>query len=53
MLCLLGLVSPIVCAAEPPSRPLPTSQLVAVEGAFYTYRIIDYDHRVITAAIPE
>jgi hypothetical protein len=50
-LCLLGLVSPLVFAAEP-SSPLPTAQLVAVEGASHTYRLIDYDHRVITAAVP-
>ena len=52
MLCLLGLASPLVCAAEPPSKPLPAAQLVAVEGASHTYRVIDYDHRVITAAVP-
>jgi len=51
-LCLLGLVSPLVLAAEQPSRPLPTVQLVAVEGASHTYRLIDYDHRVIPAAVP-
>ena len=51
-LCLLGLVSPLVFAAEQPSRPLPTVQLVAVEGASHTYRLIDYDHRVIPAAVP-
>jgi len=27
-------------------------QLVAVEGASHTYRLIDYDHRVIPAAVP-
>ena len=32
-LCLVGLASPLVCAAEPPSKPLPAAQLVAVEGA--------------------
>jgi hypothetical protein len=36
-LCLLGLVSPLVVAAEQPSSPLPTAQLVAVEGASHTY----------------
>jgi hypothetical protein len=51
-LCLLGLVSPLVFAAEPPSKPLSTAQLVAVEGASDTYRVIDYDHRVIKAAVP-
>src|SRR5262245_50892783 len=51
-LCLLGLASPLVCAAEPPSKPLPAAQLVAVAGASHTYRLRDYDHRVITAAVP-
>jgi len=51
-LCLLGLVSPLVFAAEEPSSPLPTAQLVAVEGASHTYRLIDYDRRVITAVVP-
>jgi hypothetical protein len=45
-------VAPLVFAAEQPSRPLPTAQLVAVEGASHTYQLIDYDHRVITAAVP-
>ena len=51
-LCLLGLASPLVFAAEPPSKPLPAAQLVAVEGASHTYRLIDYDHRVIKASVP-
>jgi hypothetical protein len=51
-LCLLGLASPLVFAAAPPSTPLPTAQLVAVAGASHPYRVIDYDHRVITAAVP-
>jgi hypothetical protein len=51
-LCLLGLASPLVFAAESPSTPLPTAQLVAVAGASHPYRVIDYDHRVITAAVP-
>src|SRR5215813_10663581 len=51
-LCLLGLVSPLVFAAEQPSRPLPSAQLVAVEGASHTYRLIDYDKRVIPAEVP-
>ena len=51
-LCLLGLASTLGFAAEPPSKPLPAAQLVAVEGASHTYRVIDYDHRVITAAVP-
>jgi hypothetical protein len=51
-LFLLGLVSPLVFAAEQPSRPLPAAQLIAVEGAAHTYRLIDYDNRVVTAAVP-
>ena len=51
-LFLLGLVSPVVFAAEQLSKPLPTAQLIAVEGAAHTYRLIDYDHRVVTAAVP-
>jgi len=39
-------------AAEQPSRSLPNAQLVAVEGASHTYRLIDYDKRVITAPVP-
>jgi len=49
---LLVLVSPLVCAAEQASKPLPTAQLVAVEGASHTYQLIDYDGRVITATVP-
>ena len=52
MLCLLALASPLVFAAEQPARPLHTAQLVAVEGAEHTYRLIDYDKRVITAVVP-
>jgi len=51
-LFILGLVSPVVFAAEQLSKPLPTAQLIAVEGAVHTYRLIDYDHRVVTAAVP-
>jgi hypothetical protein len=49
---LLGLASPLVCAAAPPSTPPPAAQLVAVKGASHPYRLMDYDHRVITAAVP-
>ena len=51
-LCLLGLASPLVFAAEPPSKPLPAAQLVAVEGASDMYWLMDYDHRVIKASVP-
>jgi hypothetical protein len=49
---LLGLLFPLVAVAEQPSRPLPTAQLIAVEGASHTYRLRDYDGRVITTAVP-
>ncbi len=51
-LCLLGLVTPLVFAAEPASKPLPAAQLIAVEGAAHTYRLIDHDNRVVTTAVP-
>ena len=51
-LFILGLVSPVVFAAEQLSKPLPTAQLIAVEGVAHTYRLIDYDNRVVTAAVP-
>jgi len=49
---LLGLAFTLVFAAEQPPKPLPTAQLVAVEGASHTYQLIDYDHRVIPATVP-
>src|SRR5258706_13519785 len=51
-LCLLGLAPPLVCGAAPPSTPSPAAQLVAVQGASHPYRLMDYDHRVVTAAVP-
>ena len=51
-LCLLALASPLVFAAEQPAKPLPAAKLVAVEGAAYTYQLIDYDGRVITTTVP-
>src|SRR5262249_58129123 len=51
-LCLLALASPRLGAAEPPAPPLPTAQLMAVEGASHTYPLMDYDQRVITATVP-
>ena len=51
-LCLLGLASPLVFAAEQTSKPLPAAQLIAVEGAAHTYHLTDYDNRVITTAVP-
>src|SRR6266516_6589940 len=52
LLALLALLAPLALAAEQPSRSLPNAQLVAVEGASHTYRLIDYDKRVITAPVP-
>ena len=49
---LVGLVFPYAMAAEQASRPLPSAQLVAVEGAASTYHLIDYDGRVVTAVVP-
>ena len=51
-LALLGLVSPVVFAADQPSKPLPAARLIAVEGASHTYHLIDYDNRVVTARVP-
>jgi hypothetical protein len=51
-LCLLGLVSPLVFAAEQPPQALSSAQLVAVEGMAHTYHLIDYDKRVINASVP-
>jgi len=51
-LCLLVLVSPLVFAAQQQSKPLPAAQLIAVEGAAHTYRLTDYDNRVVTTAVP-
>jgi len=51
-LALLGLMSPVVFAADQPAKPLPAAQLIAVEGASHTYHLIDYDHRVVTASVP-
>jgi len=45
-------MSPLVLAAEQPSKPLPAAQLIAVEGASHTYHVIDYDKRVVTADVP-
>ena len=51
---LVGLLSPLVCVAEqmPSSPPLPTARLVRVEGASYTYHLIDRGGRRITATVP-
>jgi hypothetical protein len=48
----VGLVFPYAMAAEQASKPLPSAQLEAVEGASSKYHLIDYDGRVVTAAVP-
>ena len=52
MLSLLGLLSPLVVAAEHASTPFPPAQLVAIEGEAYTYRVIDRGGRVVTTTVP-
>ena len=52
VLCLLSLASPLVLAAEQPSKPLPAARLIAVDGASHTYHLSDYDKRVVTADVP-
>jgi len=49
---LIGLVPPYVMAAEQTPKPLPSAQLVTVEGASGTYYLIDYDGRIIPAVVP-
>jgi hypothetical protein len=51
-LCLLGLVSPLVCATAPAAPRQPAARLVAVEGAAITYGLKDYNGRVVTAVVP-
>jgi hypothetical protein len=51
-LCLLGLVPPLGRAAEPAPLRLPAARLVAVEGASITYKLKDYDGKVVTAVVP-
>lgn len=51
-LCLLGLASPLVFAAEPPSISPSRAQIVAVEGASHTYHLIDQGGRMVTATVP-
>jgi hypothetical protein len=51
-MCLLGLGSTFVFAAQPASKALPAAQLIAVEGAAHTYHLTDYDGRVITTSVP-
>jgi len=49
-LCLLGLASPLVWAADPPSPS--RAQVVAVEGASQTYHLIDRGGKMVTATVP-
>lgn len=51
-LCLLGLVAPLVFAAEQPATSPSRAQLVAVEGAAQTYQLIDRGGRIVTATVP-
>jgi len=51
-LCLLGLASPPIFAAEPPSPSLSRAQIVAVEGAAQTYHLIDRGGRMVTTTVP-
>jgi hypothetical protein len=48
----VGLVFPYAMAAEQVAKPLPSAQLVVVEGASNTYHLIDYDGQVVTAVVP-
>jgi hypothetical protein len=52
VLGLLGLLTPLVFAAEQAPKPFPPAQLVAVEGEAHTYRVIDRGGRVITTTVP-
>lgn len=52
VLGLLGLLTPLVFAAEQASKPFPTAQLVAVEGEAHRYRVIDRGGRVIMTTVP-
>jgi hypothetical protein len=51
-LCLLGLGPSLGRAAEQAVPQLPSARLVAVEGASITYRLKDYDGKVVTAVVP-
>ena len=51
-LVLVGLVSPVVFAADQPPNLLHAVQLIEVEGASHTFHLIDYDKRVVTASVP-
>jgi hypothetical protein len=49
---LLGLEPSLGRAAEQAVPRLPTARLVAVEGASITYRLKDYDGKVVRAVVP-
>ena len=49
---LLGLGPSLGRAAEQAVSPLPAARLVAVEGASITYRLKDYDGKVVTVVVP-
>jgi hypothetical protein len=44
-LVLLGLVSPVVFAADQPAKPLPAAQLIAVESGGHGKRPCAVDYR--------
>ena len=49
---LLSLGPSLGRAAEQAVSPLPVARLVAVEGASITYRLKDYDGKVVTVVVP-
>ena len=51
-LCLLGLVPPLVRATAHVAPRQPSARLVAVEGASITYRLKDYDGKIVEAVVP-
>jgi len=51
-LCLLSLALPLGRTAEQTAPRLPAVRLVAVEGASTTYRLKDYDGKVVMAIVP-
>ena len=52
VVALLGLGPSLGRAAEQAVPRLPAARLVAVEGASITYRLKDYDGKVVRAVVP-
>ena len=52
VVALLGLGPSLGRAAEQAVPRLPTARLVAVEGVSITYRLKDYDGKVVRAVVP-